>query len=61
MNVGDEQAEINRARSEFILEGETERSNSRSGVQNNEFAVSAHFHAGGITAVMDSGRARNWN
>src|ERR1700682_1315175 len=43
MNVGDEQAEINWARSEFILEGETERSNSRSGVQNNKFAISAHF------------------
>src|SRR5437588_5046627 len=61
VNVGDEQAEINRARSELILEGETEPSNSRSRIQNNEFAVSAHLHAGGVTAVTDSRRPWNWN
>src|SRR2546423_1185732 len=61
VNVGNEQAELNRARPEFTLEGKAELSNSRSGVQHDEFVVSAHFHAGGVTAVTDGCRARNWN
>src|ERR1700736_496210 len=61
MNMGDEQTEMNCARSEFILEGKAEFSNSRSGVQHNEFAISAHFRAGGVTAITHGRRARNWN
>ena len=61
MNVGNKQAEINRARTEFVLESETELSNSRSGVENNNLAVSAYFRAGGVAAVTHRGWSWNWN
>src|SRR6266702_4137363 len=38
MNVGNEQAEINRARTELVFESQTEFSNSRRGIQDNELA-----------------------
>src|SRR5439155_22680346 len=61
MNVGNKQTEINRARSEFILQSKAELANSRSGVEHYELAVSANFDASGVAAVADSRRARNWN
>src|SRR4029077_4877034 len=61
MNVGDEQAEINRARPEFIFEGQAELANPRSGISHNELATSARLQAGRVTAIPDGRRARDWN
>src|SRR5712691_232241 len=61
MNVGNKQAEINRARPELVLESQTKFANSRPGIEDNELAVSAHLRAGGITTVTHCCHARNRN
>src|SRR5713101_2588387 len=61
MNVGNKQAEINRTRTEFVLESEAELANSRSRIENNKLAIGAHLHAGRVAAVAHGGLPGNRN
>ena len=57
MGVGQEQGEIDRRAVEFLLERKPKLANARARIENNDFAIGAHFDASRVAAVADRRRA----
>src|SRR5438270_2920530 len=56
MNVSNEQTQIDRARAEFLFKGESEFSNARTGVQDNQFTVRSDFEATRVAPIAHRSR-----
>src|SRR3984893_7036192 len=61
MNVRDQQAELDRPRAKFVLQSDSELTNSRSRVQDNDLIIGAHLYASGVTAITNRARPRYWD
>ena len=66
VGVRDQECELHRARAEFLVQGEAERTNAGTGIENDDLAIRADFDAAGVSAVtarcsdpaLESNRAR---
>src|SRR5438128_1782846 len=61
MNVSNEQTQIDGTRAEFIFKSESEFSNARTGVQDNQLTVRSDFETTRVAAIAHRSRTRNRN
>lgn len=61
VGVGEQQGEVERLGGKFLLQLQAERTDAAARVENDDFAVGADFHAGGVAAVKQGGRPRRRN
>jgi hypothetical protein len=59
MRMGDEQREIERLAFELLQQGLTEQTETRAGIENDDFIPTTDFNTGSIAAVADGTRARS--
>ena len=51
VRVRDQECELDRARAEFLVQREAERTNAGAGIENDDLAICADFDAAGVSAV----------
>src|SRR6476620_1205839 len=61
VGVRNKDRQPDRIRTELTLQRLAEKSNSGSGVEDDDFAVGAHFNTTGVAAVADRARTRRWD
>src|SRR4029077_15024914 len=59
VSVCDQKSQLHRARSEFFVQSKTEQANPGAGIENDDLAVGAHFHATGVSAIADCALSRD--
>src|SRR3984893_2573922 len=61
VGVRNKDRQSDRIRTELTLQRLAEKANSGDGVEDDDFAVGAHFNTTRVAAVTDRARARCWN
>src|SRR5438034_74760 len=61
VSVRDQKSQLHRARPKFFVQCETEQANSAAGIENNDLAISTHFHATGVSTITHCALSRDRN